>query len=134
LINLFQLTELTKEKKLLIISDSFPPLLDASAVLVNNIFSKYKGNMEALGGTNFTRYDETFVPPCKTHYFRYPRTRVFEAVSRRFHFLFLPLYYWFCLYWTRRIKPDVIFANFPHEVMFVAACKTAMKLKIPFYI
>jgi len=122
-----------KKPKLLIISYSFPPYLSASAVLVNNIFSKYKGIMEAIGGSNFTKIDKTFTPPCKTYYIKHPGGRYFEAISRRFHFIFLPFYYRYILAKTKKIKPDIIFANFPREVMLVASYKVASKLNIPFY-
>ena len=123
-----------KKPKLLIISYSYPPYLSASAVLVNNIFSKYKGIMEAIAGSNFTRIDPSFTPPCKSYYIKHPRGGIAESLSRRFHFLFLPFYYRFILIKTRYIKPDIIFANFPREVMLVASYKVAIKLDIPFYV
>jgi glycosyltransferase involved in cell wall biosynthesis len=125
---------LPKKPKLLIVSYSFPPFLSASAVLINNIFSKYKGQMEAIGGSNFTRIDKSFSPPCKSYYIKHPRGRIFEAISRRFHYLFLPIYYYLIFIRTKKIKPDVIFANFPREVMLVATYKVATKLGIPFYV
>jgi glycosyltransferase involved in cell wall biosynthesis len=124
----------TSKSTLLITSEGFPPLLDASAVLVNNIFSKYKGKLFAAAGTNFTKYDPTFKAPCKTWYFRYPRTRLFEAVSSRYHQYFLLLYYWFVLRVAKKTKPTVVFANYPHEVLFVASYLVAKKLKLPLFI
>jgi glycosyltransferase involved in cell wall biosynthesis len=123
-----------QQSTLLITSEGFPPLLDASAVLVNNIFSKYKGKLYAVAGTNFTKYDPTFKAPCKTWYIRYPRTRVFEAISRRYHQYFLPLYYFIVLRIAKKVKPTVVFANYPHEVLFVATYKAAKKLNLPLFI
>ncbi len=120
------------QPKLLIISNSFPPLLDASAVLVNNIFSKYRGNMFAIGGTTFTKFDHSFKPPCETKYIRFPRNYFFSILSN-FHLYFFWFYYWYLFFLVKKIKPDIIFGNYPHEVMFVASYKVARKLNIPFY-
>lgn len=125
------MTEKNKSK-LLVISNSFPPLLDASAVLVNNIFSKYEGELYAIGGTTFTKYDPDFKAPCETKYIRFPRNWFFAVLSN-YHISFFWVYYFYLLYQVRKIKPALIFGNYPHEVMFVASYKVAKKLKIPFY-
>ena len=125
------MTEKNKSK-LLVISNSFPPLLDASAVLVNNIFSKYEGELYAIGGTTFTKYDPDFKAPCETKYIRFPRNRFFEFLSN-FQLQFFWVYYWYLYFLTKRINPNMIFGNYPNEVMFVASYKISRKLKIPFY-
>lgn len=123
-----------KERKLLIISDSFPPLLDASAVLMNNIFSSYKGNVECISGTNFTKYDSSFVPPCKTRRIVLPQNRFAQYFVKRYHYLLIPFYYYYILFLTRYvIKPSVIMGNWPNDVLFVCSYKVAKKLGIPFF-
>ncbi len=122
-----------KAKKLLVVSDSFPPYLDASAVLINNILSKYQGEIEAIAGYNFSEKDETFIPPCKTIYIKFPKVRIIVAVLHRFHYVFLPFYFLRILFLAKKIKPSVIFGNYPHEVMFVASYLVSKRLKVPFY-
>jgi len=122
-----------KKEKLLIVSNSFPPYLSPSAVLVNNILSKYKGEMEAIASNNFNKIDHTFHAPCKTYYINTPNIRIIESFLHRFHYLFLPYYYLRILRLTKKTKPTVIFGNYPNEVMFVAAYLVSKKLRIPFY-
>jgi glycosyltransferase involved in cell wall biosynthesis len=125
--------KLTKKNKLLVIADSFPPYLDASAVLISNILSKYEGEIEAIGGNSFTKVDEDFLPPCKTTYINLPKGRIVESVLQRIHYLLLPYYFLRIFNLAKKIKPTVIFGNYPNEVMFVAAYLVSKRLKLPFY-
>lgn len=120
-------------KKLLIVADSFPPYLDASAVLINNILAKYTGELVAVAGNSFTKVDKSFVAPCKTYYINLPKARIIESVLQRIHYLFLPYYFLRILFIAKKIKPGVILGNYPNEVMFVAAYLVSKNLKIPFY-
>ena len=66
-----------KEPKLLVISQNFPPAVSASSILVHNIFSPYKGKIEAIGGEVFSKKDNNFKPNCKTYYIHPPSTNYF---------------------------------------------------------
>lgn len=124
---------MTKKNKLLVIADSFPPYLDASAVLISNILLKYTGDMEVIAGNSFTRVDQTFIAPCKTTYINLPKGRIVESVLQRIHYLLLPYYFLRILFIAGKVKPSIIFGNYPNEVMFVAAYLVAIRMKLPFY-
>ncbi len=53
---------------------------------------------------------------------------------RRIHHELLPFYYFYILTIARFLKPTVIFANYPHEVLLVASYKTAIKLNTPLFV
>ena len=89
--------------------------------------------MIAIAGNSSARIDHTFVPPCKTYYIKTAKLRIIEAVLHRFHFMLLPYYYMRLLKIAVKIRPTVIFGNYPNEVMFVSAYLVSKKLKLPFY-
>ena len=89
--------------------------------------------MEAIAGNNSSRIDFSFNPPCKTTYIKIPKIRIIESLLHRFHFMLLPYYYRRILRISKKVKPSIIFGNYPNEVMFVAAYLVSKKLKLPFY-
>jgi glycosyltransferase involved in cell wall biosynthesis len=124
----------SKKPKLLIISHGFPPEVNASSVLVYNIFSHYKGDMEAIGRIVYTKTDPDFVPPCKSYYIKPPFKNkylyyIHAKLSLRLRFInriqMKRL--------VKKIKPDVIIGNFPEVEFFILAFEVAKELNIPFY-
>ncbi|MCB0736891.1 MAG: glycosyltransferase [Bacteroidetes bacterium] len=122
------------QPKILVISYSFPPYVTPSAVLVNNIFKEYKGAIQAIGGSNFSKVDSTFAPPCETHYIKHPQGRLFESILYRTHYMLMPYYYKRIKQWVQKHKPDVIFGNYPKDAMLVASYRVAKEFGIPFYV
>ena len=124
----------SNDPKLLLAASSFPPYVTPSAVLLKNIFDKYNGKIKAFGSTAFTKIDPAFEPPCEVKYIKFPNGRFAEAISRRFHHHFLFYYYRKLLKFCLDYKPDLIFSNYPRDVMLVAAYKVSKELKIPLYV
>ena len=120
--------------KVLLVSSSFPPYVTPSAVLVKNIFDKYQGEIKAVASSNFTKIDSNFIAPCETIYIKHPTGRLAESISRRYHHQFLFYYYYKILEVAKEFRPNIIFANYPRDVMLVAAYKVSRKLGIPLYV
>jgi glycosyltransferase involved in cell wall biosynthesis len=123
----------TKKPKILVISQNFPPELTASSVLVNNIFSYYTGDFEAIAGFVFGRYSEDFKAPCKTTYLTPPD----NYFLKRGYYKLTPKFRFVNKFLIRRlvkkIKPDIIFGNYPEIEFFISSFEIAKELNIPFY-
>ena len=80
-----------KSSKILIVAQSFPPAVGGSSIILNNIFSDYKGEMMAIAGhPNFIQRDINFIAPCKTVYFSPPNLKIleryYEPLLKHLHF------------------------------------------------
>ena len=121
------------KRKLLLISQNFPPELTASTVLVNNIFKYYKGDFTAIAGFVGGRFDSSFHPPCKTYYLTPPDNyilkRIYYKVMPRLRFINK----WLMLRIARKENPSVIFGNYPEPEFFISSYEVSKKLNVPFY-
>ena len=117
------------DKKLLLTASSFPPYLTPSAVLINNIFDEYSNPFYAFSSSAFSKVHNSFTPPCDAKYLKFPTGRIAEYISRNYHHYFLKIY-------TRQLekivkiyKPNIIFANYPRDVMLVASFIISRKFR-----
>ncbi len=122
------------KKKLLITASSFPPYVTPSAVLVKNIFDEYDKPLYAFASSAFSKIDNSFYPPCDADYINFPNGRIAEYISRNYHHHFLRFYIKRLEKIVKSYNPDVIFANYPRDVMLVAAFIVSKKLNIPIFI
>ena len=120
--------------KLLLVASSFPPYLTPSAVLVKNIFDEYEGSFKAIASSSFSKIDNSFTVPCDTDYINYPTNRFTEYISRHYHHCFLPHYIRRIDKVVKNYKPNVIFVNYPRDVMLVAAYIVSKKNNIPIFV
>ena len=124
---------MSRNPKLLMISQHFPPELSASTVLVNNILKYYTGDLAAIAGFAYNRYVKGFIPPCETFYLKpfnnYFVKRIYYKLAPRLRFWNRAQMYRI----TKKIKPDIIFGNYPEIEFFVSSFEVAKKLNIPFY-
>jgi glycosyltransferase involved in cell wall biosynthesis len=125
---------MVESSKILIVAQSFPPAVGGSSIILNNIFSDYKGEMMAIAGhPNFIQRDINFIAPCKTVYFSPLKLKIleryYEPLLKHLHFL-LKLY---IKYWAKKFKPNVIFSHCPDIDFFICAFQVAEELNIPFY-
>ena len=120
-------------RKLLLISQNFPPELTASTVLVNNIFKYYKGEFTAIAGFVGGRIEPGFHPPCNTYYLTPPNNyllkRIYYKIMPRLRFFNK----WRMLRLARKENPSAIFGNYPEPEFFISSYEVAEKLKVPFY-
>ncbi len=122
------------KNKLLLVASSFPPYITPSAVLVKNIFDEYKGQFKAIASSAFSKIDNSFTAPCETNYIFFPNNRFSEYISRHYHHYFLNYYVKRIEKVVKSYRPDVIFVNFPRDVMLVAAYVVSKKYNIPIFV
>jgi hypothetical protein len=123
----------TKKPKILVISQNFPPELTASSVLVNNIFSYYKGNFEAIAGFMFGRYSDNFKAPCKTTYLKPPDSYFIKRIYYKFTPKLRFINKFLIKRLVKKIKPDIIFGNYPEIEFFISSYEVSKELNIPYY-
>jgi glycosyltransferase involved in cell wall biosynthesis len=122
------------DKKLLLTTSSFPPYLTPSAVLVKNIFDEYGQPFYAFASSAFSKIDNSFIPPCDAKYLKFPTGRIAEYISRHYHHFFLTIYVSKLEKIVKSYRPDIIFANYPRDVMLVASFIVSKKYNIPIFI
>lgn len=110
-----------KEKKLLIISRSFPPFVVGSPILMANLFSSYKGGLSAVAAWQYdAKIDKNFKAPCKTYYLKMP-TKFIQRVFDRFSFRLLWIIKLYLKFVIRKEKPDCAFLVYPSAEFLTAA-------------
>lgn len=120
--------------RLMVVSQTFPPLVAGSPVLLANLLRSYPGDVVAVAGySRYLREDPTFVPPCPTAYLRPPAFRLFQSSYDRLIRHMHPLVRWFIRRQASRWRPDVIMGVFPVVDFFVPAFQVAQELRVPFY-
>jgi hypothetical protein len=126
------MSDIKSEKKLLIVSRTFPPFTVGSAILLNNLFKSYKGNFQALACWQYeAKIDPSFSPPCKTHYLKMPSSllqRIYDRFQHRLIFLDKA----FMRYKMKSIKPSCVLLVYPNPSFLVAAFQICQELKIPY--
>ena len=122
------------DKKLLLTASSFPPYLTPSAVLIKNIFDEYTNPFYAFASSAFSDIHNSFIPPCDAKYLNFPTGRIAEYISRNYHHCFLPIYIRQLEKIVKIYKPNIIFANYPRDVMLVASFIISRKFNIPIFI
>lgn len=118
----------------MVVSQTFPPLIGGTPILLTNLLRAYPGNVVAAAGySHYSREDSAFTPPCKTVYLRPPSVRLFElAYDRLIARASIALYQWI-KYLARKWHPSVILAASPGVFFFISAFRVARDLGIPFY-
>src|SRR5262249_15911615 len=75
------------DTNLTLISPGFPPRVSGTGILMANLFSNYKGKVNAVGEyAPYAKYDPAFHPPCDTQYWS-PNSllyRVYVRLRRKF--------------------------------------------------
>ena len=70
--------------RLMVVSQSFPPLVGGTANLLANLLRSYPGDAVAVAGySHYRPEDSTFVPPCETVYLRPPKVRLLQLAYDR---------------------------------------------------
>lgn len=125
---------MTRPPKLMVVSQTFPPMVGGSPILLANLLRDYPGEVVAAAG--FSRYckqDPDFLPPCPTAYLRPPRFYPAELIYDRLIQHAFPLIRGFLRRQVRRWKPDVMLGAFPVVDFFIPAYQVARELDLPFY-
>ncbi|GJM33465.1 MAG: hypothetical protein DHS20C18_24660 [Saprospiraceae bacterium] len=121
-----------KDKKLVIISRSFAPLVIGSPILLANLFSSYPGRLEAIAGWQYgAKIDPEFKPPCPTTYLRMPGSLPQRAFDRYTQEL-IPFIRLFIIRQLKKMKPDAVLGTCPSGEFFIAGYQACKKLGIPF--
>jgi glycosyltransferase involved in cell wall biosynthesis len=120
---------------LTVVAPGFPPQVVGSAILLANLLSDYKGNVNAVAGCDLVKSDPVFLPPCPTRYLALPRIlpRVYQGLRRRFPIML-------CSSIQRSIRrilaglgTHVVLGAFPYDIYLVATFLAARELHLPFY-
>jgi glycosyltransferase involved in cell wall biosynthesis len=123
------------EPMLTVVAPSFPPQVVGSAILLANLLSDYKGNVNSVAGYDHVKSDPEFLPPCSTRYLALPRILpwVYQGLRRRFPIML-------CRSIQRSIRrilaglgTHVVLGVFPYDVYLVATFLAARELHLPFY-
>jgi len=124
------------QPRLLVVSQTFPPLVGGTATLLSNLLESYPGDVVAIAGYSYSRKEDlTRQPPCETVQLRFPRIRLLERLYDRAatwanrcrlldHIL---------MRHVRRLRPDVVLAASPGVPFFISTFRVAQRLGIPFY-
>lgn len=121
---------------LTVVAHTFPPRVSATAIVLSNLLSSYKGPLSAVSGheRNGT-FDSTFTPPCLTEYLSLPRIlpRTYESIRRRFPSITSYLIQKPIENSLKRLRANVVMGVFPYDDVLVATFRAARRLHIPFY-
>jgi glycosyltransferase involved in cell wall biosynthesis len=118
----------------MVVSQTFPPLVGGSPVLLANLLNSYPSDVLAVAGhSHYLRREQAFSPPCKTVYLRPPRIWLLERSYDRVIEHLSGLVRAFIRHHVNRWEPDVIMGAFPVVDFFVPGFQVAQELKIPFY-
>ena len=118
----------------MVVSQTFPPLIGGTPILLTNLLRSYPGKVVAAAGySHDSREDSSFQPPCETFYLRPPRVRLFERAYNRLISRASALVYQWIKCQAKKIKPDVILSASPGVHFFISAFRVAQDLGIPFY-
>jgi glycosyltransferase involved in cell wall biosynthesis len=123
------------EPMLTVVAPGFPPQVVGSVILLANLLSDYKGNVNAVAGYDYVKSDPEFLPPCPTRHLALPRIlpRVYQGLRRRFPIML-------CRSIQRSIRrilagldTNVVLGAFPYDIYLVAAFLATRELHLPFY-
>jgi glycosyltransferase involved in cell wall biosynthesis len=126
-----------KKSKLLVISQALAPSVGGSPIIINNLFSSYVGEVQAISGYPGEINDLSFTPPFYTKYFNPPRLPLIGKYILRYHDYLLKFIHPFIIIKLireiKRYKPNVIFSHCPNIDYFICAYKASRKCGIPFF-
>jgi glycosyltransferase involved in cell wall biosynthesis len=123
------------EPMLTVVAPGFPPQVVGSVILLANLLSDYKGNVNAVAGYDYVKSDPEFLPPCPTRHLALPRIlpRVYQGLRRRFPIML-------CRSIQRSIRrilaglgTNVVLGAFPYDIYLVATFLATRKLRLPFF-
>jgi hypothetical protein len=119
--------------KLVIISQSFPPIMGGSTVLMNNLFQDYPYPLEAIIGRTLPEENKNFNAPCKHSFIKLPFT-LLDKLMLRYPFPFKGIIKRFIKKELQRIKPQAAYIPYPTGYFLTYAAEVCMKMKIPYLV
>jgi glycosyltransferase involved in cell wall biosynthesis len=126
-----------KKPKVLIISQALAPAVGGSPILINNLFSNFKGDVKAISGFPGENIDYEFKTPFETIYFNPPQIPVVKKFINKYHDYGLKYFHkiliWKMVKFIRKYKPDIIFSHYPAIDYFICAYQASKITKVPFY-
>jgi glycosyltransferase involved in cell wall biosynthesis len=125
-----------KPSRLTVVAPSFPPQVSGSTILLANLLSSYRGDLNAVAGYDrYSKCDPDFLAPCPSRHLRLPSTFpvLYDRLSRRFPGITC-LSIQASIYRTlKEFGSTVVLGSYPYAVNVVAAFLAARRLRVPFY-
>jgi len=122
---------------LTVVSHSFPPRITATALILKNLLSVYKGSLSAIGGcSNTATLDKNFSPPCTTLYLKLPNMfpRLYGRIRHNFPNLMRLTIQPSIKRKLTQLGAKIVLGVFPQDECLVAAFLAARQLQLPFYV
>jgi glycosyltransferase involved in cell wall biosynthesis len=124
------------DSQLTVVAPSFPPQVSGSTILLANLFSSYRGKLNAIVGYDrYSRTDPAFLAPCPSRRLRLPSAFpvFYDRLSRRIPgTVSLSIRNSICRA-LKEFGSKVVLGTFPYGVNFVASFLAARQSNLPFY-
>jgi hypothetical protein len=128
---------MTVKPKVLIISQALAPAVGGSPILINNLFSHFKGEVKAISGFPGENIDHEFKTPFETIYFNPPQIPFIKKYINKYHDFALRYLHFILIRKMVKIikvfKPDIVFSHCPNIDYFICAYQASKKAGVPFY-